>query len=202
MLQLKIDDRSIKKTARWLDSVGKKQLPFATALALTTTAKDVQRGEVKELHDKFTIRNKWPTRGPYAIKVLPAKKKKLTSIIYTNADWMPLHEFGGDKIPRGNHIAVPTSNVKRTKSGKISKANRPANLKRSFVLKQDNGQLGIWQRKGKGKRSEIRPMYWLENRARIKAVWDWFRTGKKIIDRRFSRNFMLAFNKAMKTAKK
>lgn len=201
MLDIEIDDKSIKRTARWLDSVGKKQLPFATALALTQTAKDVQKAELKHLHTRFTIRNKWPERGPYAIKVQSATKKRLFSKVFTNADWMPVHEFGGIKTPEGNNLAIPTSNVKRGKTGKITKGQRPQNLKRSFILTQSNGQKGIWKRTGRGKRSEIKPMYWLEPRAKIKEWWDWFRVGFTTVNRTFNKNFSRALDRAIRTAK-
>ena len=202
MLSLEIDDKSIKRTMRWLDAVGKKQLPFATALALTKTAKDVQKAELKHLHNRFTIRNKWPERGPYAVKITPATKKKLFATIFTRADWMPIHETGGVKTPDGKHLAIPTSNIRRGKTGKITKGQRPRNLKKSFVLETKGGQLGIWQRKGKGKRSEIKPMYWLEPQAKIKEWWEWFRVGKTTVNKTFNRNFSESLTKALRTARR
>ena len=201
MIDFEIDTKSIKKTARWLDDVGKKQLPFAIALALTKTAKDVQTAELKHLHSRFTIRNRWPERGPYAVKITPATKKRMFSTVFTKADWMPLHETGGTKTPEGNHLAIPTSNVKRGKAGKVSKGQRPRNLKRSFVLETKSGQLGIWQRKGKGKRSEIKPMYWLEPRAKIDKAWEWFKVGSKTINKTFGDNFSKALDKALRSAR-
>ncbi len=202
MLELEISDKSIKRTMRWMDDVGKKQIPFALAVALTKTAKDVQKDELKHLHREFTIRNKWPERGPLAVKITPATKKRMFATVFTKADFMPLHETGGTKIPEGNHLAIPTSNVKRGKTGKITKGQRPRNLKKSFVLETKGGQLGIWQRKGRGKRSEIKPMYWLEPRANIKKSWDWFRTGFKTINRTFNDNFSKSLDKALRTSRK
>lgn len=76
---MEIDIRSnVPQVARWLDDVQKKQLPFATALAMTMTAKDVKEAEISTMQRVFDA----PT--PYALNALrvePAKKSRLIASV-------------------------------------------------------------------------------------------------------------------------
>lgn len=178
-----------------------KQIPFATAVALTNTAKDAQSSVLGELSDAFTLRGVWyKPRNKFGIKIKPAKKTDLQAEIGTDADWLELHESGGIKRPRGRHIAIPTNNIRRLKSGKISKVNRPRNLKRSFILNTKNGRV-LFQRKFKGKRSHIVPLYNLEKRATIRKRSTVIEPSLRTIKFRLQSNFNRSLNRALKTAK-
>lgn len=180
-----------------------KQLPFAIAKGLTQTAKDAQSEILSELPNKFTIRGTWSNpRNKFGVKIKPATKTKQTASVGTNADWLKLQETGGVKIPKGENIAIPTENVRRTKRQIIQRSQRPKALrgKRDVVLKTNRGAV-LFQRKYKGKRSKLVALYNLEPRARIRRVSPIIEPATRTVRSRLKPNFMNAFSEAMKSAK-
>lgn len=180
-----------------------RQLPFATAVALTKTAQEGQKEVVDTLDDKFTIRTGWAKpSNKFGIKIKAAKKTNLVAEAGTDADWLEKFETGKDKLPRGNNLAIPTANVRRTKKDLIRRAQRPNALrsKRTFVLKTKSGNV-LFQRKFKGKRSQIVALYNLEKRARIRRNSPVYQPVKNIVARNLGRNFTRAFADALRTAK-
>lgn len=73
------------EVSRWLDDAQKKQIPFATVLAMTLTARDVRTAEISVMERVFNR----PT--PYALnalKVTPATKQTMIASV-------AFKEFGG-----------------------------------------------------------------------------------------------------------
>ena len=179
-----------------------KQSIFATAQALTKTAKDAQKDEIDSLQQNFTLRGRWfEQSNKFGIKIKPAKKEDLKAIIYTNADWLELHETGGTKIPKGNTIAIPTSEVRRNKKDIITKANRPRNLKNAFIITNRNGHKVLVQRKGRGKRKQLVFLYDLTVAANIPKRPTFYAPVLKSIEQNFQRNFETSLRRALATAK-
>lgn len=192
---------SVKIKKNFKNAAIEKQIPFATARTLTQTAKDAQDTVLGELPNTFTLRGVWfKPRNKFGIKIKPAKKTDLQAEIGTNADWLELHETGGTKKPRGQHLAIPTGNVRRIKSGKISKVNRPKNLKRSFVANTKSGKV-LFQRKYRGKRSQIVALYNLEKRAKIRKRSTVVEPSIKTIKARLHKNFEKFMTEAIRTAR-
>ena len=152
-----------------------KQFRFALASTLTAVAKEAQKEVVKAIDNRqggaFTVRNNWTAQSnKFGVKVQPATKTDLSATVGTAADWLIPHEEGEDKTPtKGKHIAVPTKRVRRTKRDIISRAQRPRNLKRSFIVLRKDGDLWLYMRSTK-KRYPIVAMYKLTGRARIRIT--------------------------------
>jgi hypothetical protein len=182
-----------------------KQVTFATALALTQTAKDAQGAVIGDIESTFTVRNNWDKpSNKFGIRITPATKDHLTSVVRTDADWLNLHEEGGIKIPEGHFIAIPTSNVRRTKKQIVQKGQRPKALfgKRDFlILTKKNRRPVLFQRFGRGKRSDIKAMYVLVPRGQIKRESTVFDPVQKTVERVFGQNFSKALQRAIATAK-
>lgn len=197
-MEIKIE--GLDKIIKNLDDMAKKQVPFATARALTKTAEDARDEIVKDLPGKFTLRTSWwKPRTRYGFNVKPAKKTDLKAEIFTQAPWMQIHEVGGIRTPeRSRELAIPTLQVRRTKRQLIGASQRPRALKKSFVKITRTGQKVLFQKVGK---KGIKPMYLLEPKARIKPVLRFVETAKKIITQRFESNFTKSFEDAMRTAK-
>lgn len=197
MFDLVIDTKEFEKQ---MNGVAKKQLPFATSLALNATMEQVQKKIITDLPGKFTLRKQWwKPRTKYGINLEKSNKRSLSAAVFTRAPWMQLHETGGTKLPRGTHLAMPTGNLKRTKKGLIGKAKWPRNLRRKFVIKSKSGhQELIMQRKSKRK---IHVVYVLEHQAKIKKTWGFVETGLKVARKVFPKNWDEAFTKAIRTAR-
>ncbi|HEY8562806.1 MAG TPA: hypothetical protein VIL74_20680 [Pyrinomonadaceae bacterium] len=180
-----------------------KQLPFATAKALTATAKDAQKDVVDSLDDKFTLRNNWwKPNTPLGIKVRSAKKTNLQAEVGTNFDALEKFETGKDKIPFGRYIAIPTSNVRRNKRQIIQKGQRPKNLRRAFILVTRKNKVPmLFQRRGRGRKSDIFAMYRLEERVKIRKNSPVVEPALKSIRANLNKNFMKSLDEALRTAK-
>lgn len=178
-----------------------KQINFAAARALTETAKQSQDASIKAIQATFTTRGKWylPSNR-YGVKVRAARKENLEATVGTAADWLSLHETAGTKTPRNNYLAVATSNVRRTKRDIIVKSNRPRNLKRSFVMTTKRGIHVLFQRFGRA-RGDIRAMYILIPRARIKKDSTVVAITEKVVMRRFASLYDKALREALASAK-
>jgi hypothetical protein len=178
-----------------------RQLNFAAARALTETAKQAQDSSLRAIQATFTTRNRWflPSNR-FGLRVRAARKDNLEATLGTAADWLALHETAGTKVPRGQFIAIPTSNVRRNKRQIIPRAQRPRNLKRSFLIKTKSGLTVLFQRKGRGRKSDIVAMYVMEPRARIKKESTVTVVAEKVVARRFGPTFDKALREALATA--
>jgi hypothetical protein len=84
-------------------------LPYATAVALTRTAKRAQTKIRRNLPRRFIIRKKWVGKG---VQIKPATKKRHVAVIFSRDEFMVRQEEGGIKRPKGRHIAVPGSGIR------------------------------------------------------------------------------------------
>jgi hypothetical protein len=120
-----------------LGDVRQKDIPFATALALTRTAQDGAIEERRREAQVFKLRNNWTQQNT---KAQPAEKASwpITSAVYTDTansstgapDYLLPQEEGGEKVPFGGHahIAIPTKYLRKYAPGAIPQSMRPKNL--------------------------------------------------------------------------
>lgn len=108
--------------ARTIDSIGRKQLPFATAQALTDTAKAAAvtlGGELESIFDRPTPFTK---RG---IGATSAKKSTLTATVFVKdrqAKYLELQELGGTRSPSGKALVLPGKGMKLNSYGNLPRA--------------------------------------------------------------------------------
>ncbi len=190
------------KAIKKMDIFEKKQLPFATALALTWTANEARDDFIdKQLTSEFTLRKGWWKPGTrYGFNVTKATKKNLTAVVFTRAWWMRLQETGGTKKPQGSHIAIPSRTLTRAKSGLIPKARWPRQVMASgkgFII-QSAGQKVMMRRTAKKK---VEAVYILEKQATINQRLNFNAKMKRSVRRIFPAQFNQAMRKAQDTAK-
>ena len=202
-ITVKVD---VDAAVRSVRGIADSQIPWATALALTRTAEQVRDKVITGLPGKFTLRNTWwRARTRYGFNVGVAKKHDHRAWVYTRAPWMQLQETGGIKTPRGKMIAIPTSNVRRTKTQMITRCQRPCALlrkgkRKGFFAETKSGQLAIFQRTGRH-RYPIRAMYQLRPTAKISERLMMLKTAQATVPEVWQKNFTEAFNEAIRTAK-
>jgi hypothetical protein len=180
-----------------------KQVRFATALALTRTAKQAQSAVITRLDDNFELRTNWSQpSNRVGIRITPAKKDNLEAQVKTQAVFLNKFDTGDDKLPLGKYIAIPTANVRRNKRQLIVKNQRPRNLKRSFIIVTSKKKTAVlFQRVGKNKRSAIRAMYILVPRAEIDRQPSFRQPIETTVRANFNRNFEAAMKEAFATAR-
>mgnify|MGYP001556189631 FL=1 len=131
----------IKQLTKRLTKIQKKQVPFATALALTKTAQKVKAEEIKTMERVF----KKPTRFTLnSLFLKPAKKTQLTARVWVKdkafkgsaaIDYLGPQIYGGrrenkrlewllkyKKLMPKNKFVVPGGAIRRNQYGNVSKA--------------------------------------------------------------------------------
>jgi hypothetical protein len=183
-----------------------KQLPFATSVALNSTAFDVREQIVERTYPKsFTVRNKRFASAMFRVE--KASKRKLTAAVFDKLgrDYMVKQAEGGIKTPRGTNIAIPGRLNQRTATGKIPRSRQPRNLLnngKAYKTTLRGGQQAIVQPQGRGKSKRLKVMYVLEQRANIPQRFDFYEDASMISRRVFDKNFAKAFARAKRTARR
>lgn len=202
MVTVNFNSRSVEKALGELSN----QAPFALQKAINDTLVDVQKGQISHINDVFTIRRQRFLKN--SIKIKFAKKTDLVGFVRiadvgstSSADIFNKFETGGAKKARGQHIAIPMSNVKASKSGVITKSNRPSALKNSFMMETSSGNKFIVQSKRKKGKDELKFMYTLKQTVRIDNRLRFVDTGLQIVKSRASINLNIAMERAVRTAK-
>lgn len=195
----------IDKATQGLDDFSLRQVPFAITLALTMTAQDAQSGVQDSLPRRFTLRNGRVRSG---IRITPANKGTLRSVVGSIDDFMEGQEKGGTKTARDHsRVAVPVE-ARRNKRDLIPKGQKPAALrgrprvlawKGSNILSRRSG-FGILERVGK-ERYPLRVLYWLKRGVKLRPLLGFKGTTLDIVARRFPINFARALERARQTAK-
>lgn len=176
-----------------------KNINFGTAVGLTRTAKEGQAAVVGALAGTFTLRGRWFEQGnKFGIKIKPAKRDDLSAEVRTQADWLEIHEKGGQKTARGGRVAVPTGDVRRNKRAIIQKSQRPRNLKNTFVLETAHGPV-LAQRITRGKNKGIRILYGLEPKVQIRKQSTFYAPIDNVVKRRLDANIRAEIEKALRT---
>jgi hypothetical protein len=182
-----------------------KEILIGASKGINKTATEAQQSVQKAYRQNFTIRNQFLERGPLAIQVKRsnALKGDMTAEVRTRADFLPIHETGGIKTPRGHRLAIPTENVKRTKRDIIQKSQRPRALraKGSFIINTRKGTEFIVRRVGRGKNQRLQFLYNLTARARIKRVPTFFPVISKVVSRRLNSNVRGEIKRGLMTMK-
>lgn len=112
-----------------------RDIPFATAKALTRTVQDAQIEMRRDVQREFALRNSWTQDG---IRITPADKLQwpITAEVYTDTgndsapDYLVLQEDGGDKQHHGSEFdfAIPTRYLRRYAPTTIPTPMRARNL--------------------------------------------------------------------------
>ncbi|MTK12692.1 MAG: hypothetical protein F8N39_11585 [Clostridiaceae bacterium] len=143
----------IRALQRSLDNLAYKQLPFATATALTAIARRAREAETQVLSQVIDRPTQF-TMHAYAVK--GARKTNLEAVVFAKdrqARYLqPLATGGRQVLGQNRRIATPVE-VKLNASGNISKGQIKRLLSRPDVfVGHVNGVGGLWQRPPRGKR--------------------------------------------------
>ena len=182
-----------------------RQSHFGLAVGLTKTAQEAKAAVEGSIRGKFTVRGSWlNNNSPVGIKIKPASYKDVnpSAEVRTRAGWIENQMKGGTFFPYGNYFAVPTENVRRTKTQLVQRSQRPANLKNAFTIKTRKANvLLLMQRKGRGKRKQAVAMYVLIPQKKLKAVDAFKEPIEKVLKRRLQLNVKTAIKNALQNIK-
>ena len=222
---------NIKDISKKLTGFAHKQVPFATAAALTSLAKLVKQGEVDAL--KVTLKSPSPFTLN-SIKVAAARKNNLTASVYVMkiaAEYLSPYEIGGLHKLNSKALLNP-KDIPLNQYGQLSRAVLAKLKSRPDIfigpVKTSKGMInGVWQRptdvkrvtllnaKGKRLRGLNKSVAGKDGKQRghlkllirfgdalpVKQRWNYNDRAKKIIGANFNKEFSKALAIAMATAR-
>lgn len=199
---LRVDAGELLRFAKTTEAWARDQLPFATAAALTDTAKAAAAHVRDGLTEHFTVRN-LGFRNAVQYQAADKRARPIMAKVGTAewAEFLTLHALGGVKRARGGHrVAVPTTAVKRTASGRIPKRLKPRTLRESKRLAR-----GVLERRGLialeiGKK--LRVFFTLVDAARIRKRWPLGEEVSETVGARLGEFFAKRLAQATATAKR
>lgn len=197
----------IRKVAKALDDVARKQLPFATAQAINATAEKVriaERDNLLEVIDgptPFTLNS---------VAVKRATKSNPVALVYVKpvaAAYLLPYEIGGKNKLNSKALLKPVG-------AKVNQyGNLPRNLVKRIASKQNafigkvqtkNGVVdGVWQRtkKSRGKRAGLKLMVKFEDAHDVRQRLDYRGVAKRVVSATFRGELDRAIGKALATAR-
>jgi hypothetical protein len=208
---------NIDEVTKGMSSMQKKQIPFATMLALNDTAFDLQRVYKAQTKQKFDQPTKFTQTG-FAVK--KAKKTDLTAVVFVTEkreDYMKLQVDGGVRHPKNNAIIIPnksnSSDIDKYASGNLTKGavNKIKKQKDKYffgIPKGNQGSEGIWERYGRTATgsvsgARIRQVAKLSKQAKYKALFPFTSIGNGVafsrskgFDSHFAKRLRFALNTA------
>lgn len=201
-------EHNAPEVRRWLSKAERDQLPFATAVALTRTARDVASAEIESMRGTLEIRNRGLLRS--AVRSIKASKRdwpNSAAVIHVpeRLDFLADHALGATRRgTQGHRRAIPTKIVKRTAAGKVRAAQRPARIlkrkagyldERSAAIRAKSGAKRV-RNLGKGA-----TWYLLREQVKIRKVWPWERTARDTVAEVYGEHFQREFAAALQSKK-
>ena len=216
-MRINIKD-NIKEVTKGMSSIQKKQIPFATMLALNDTAFKLQKTYKAQTKQKFTNATKFTQTG---FMVEKAKKNNLTATVFVSKkreDYMKLEVDGGIRKPKNRAIVIANKSnsgaIAKFPSGNINKGamNKLRRNKQKYFFgkpKGNQGSEGIWERygresSGKSAGHKIRQVARLSKFGNYKAKYPFETIGQGVAFSRksgFDSAFAKRLRHALKTAK-
>ncbi len=182
-----------------LGEFARDQLPFATALALTRTARDASEAARDHLPKVFTTRGDKLARTFVSGRANKSDWPNITVPVGTLAEAMVLQETGGvkrAKSPLG--LGIPTSLIRPSKGAKITKAKRPKRLLQKPGVRKADETIRRSKTSGRDRR-EI--FYLLRPAVKIKPRLGFQRVVSEAFERAYPGRFAAAMNEALASRK-
>ncbi len=208
-----IDDRSLKQFSKAM----REQVPYATAVALTRTAKQAAEAVQKELPRHFILRNQFTKNSIRTIRAEKRDWPESKAIVGSISPYLVIQEDGGSKTPASKAFSIPkgiraneTKLVPRSKwpgkillgnstipmGGRTRGASKGSRQKpKPFLLREHDG-VGVYIRTGKGRK--VKRLYRLTRETLHVKGRHWFYTpASQVASVELHRNFVKALDEAM-----
>jgi len=203
-MQISVKD-NIKEITKWTTSVQKKQIPFATAMAINATL-GIGKGNTGNKLDKVLgqqMEQKLNNPTPATKKAfyrLRATKTKLRGVLGFR-DWAAKYmqyQIEGGTRSSGKKFAIPTSNAKLNKYGNIPNKRAGVVKKKNQKIMTVKGMTGVYETH---KDRTLKLIIAFKNSATYRAKFPFYKIAEGYSNSNFTKNFMKEMNKALKTAK-
>ena len=186
-----------RELERGLDSIQRRQVPFATSQALNDTAADGMK------FVRFMMPRHLDRPTPFTVKGIlfgRSNKRNLTSFVFVKSvvwRYLKYQILGGTRINRGG-VAVPARGKKLNKYGNIP-GKRTGLVKGKDYLAKKGRILGVWRDKGKKKRSQLQVL--IADKATYRPILPFKKLVKRVVDKRFVGHWNKRMKAALRTAR-
>ena len=207
---MNIDIRfDISDARRKLNAIQRKQIPFATSLALNETANEVAKQLTKQM-DRYLDRPTPFTKRAFItptgkFKGTRSTKNRLYAIVKAAGiqnEYLAYQVYGGRRVPNKKAILVPTLKASKNKYGNITKATRDKYIdgaKNIFKAGLREGlKEGVYRRDRKG---NITMLAAYEPHADYQPRYPFFKIATGTAKGAFPRQFQRALRRALATAR-
>ena len=212
---------NLKSFTRKLPPYLKRQVPFATSVALNETAKKAakaQRAQAQRIFDRptpFLLNGIYSPRGRGSFRGRRATKRDLSAVLIPGLkgrnrfddasarinEVIRIQTEGGTRLPEKRALVVPTSSARLNRYGNLTRNKVQSLLARSDVFSAGRAQglpPGIFQRRRDG---SLRMLIAYEPRARYSPEFPYYRIARGVVRSQFDKEFRKAFKNAVRTAR-
>lgn len=188
---------NIKEVTKNLKRKEKKQIPFATMIAINDTLFQLRKEMGKQTIKKLDRPTPFTQKG---FMVRKANKKNLLGMLFIKKDVAKYLKFQieGGVRSSDKKIGVPTGKSKLNKYGNIPgrKKGLIRNKKQKIMTIKD--MTGVFE---EHKDRTLSLMVAFKDRVVYPAIFPFYKIGQKFISSVFDKNFRKALDKALRTAK-
>lgn len=196
-MQISIESE-LKRFEKDLTEIEKKQIPFATSVALNNTAVEAQKEAQRQMGKRLDRPTPFTKKG---VRVKRSSKRNLQASVFIQdiqAEYLKYAIDGGTRKPKGRAIPVPQQ-IRLNKYG-----NMPRNKIRSLLAREDvfvinnDESAGIYQRMKNG---TFKLLASFHSEAKYKKRYPFEDIVYKEAGKRFKPFMAQSLNKALATAK-
>ena len=189
---------NIKEISKNLTRDQKKQVPFASAMAINNTLFQLRKEMGKQTRKKLDRPTKFTQNG---FVVQKAKKQNLKGMLFLKdavEKYLKFQIDGGIRST-GKYIPVPfKQNARLNKFGNIVGKRSGLIKKKSQFIGTVNGLLGVWERQ---KGNKLKLIIGFERTVEYKPKLPFYTIAQKFSAAVFDRNFTKAITRAIKSAR-
>jgi hypothetical protein len=188
---------NIKEITKFTTNVQKKQIPFATSVAINNTLFDLKTEMAKQMDKKLDRPTPFTKRGFFINK---AKKNLLIGVLLMKdivANYMQYQIEGGTRAT-GKQIPVPYKpNARLNKFGNIIGKRTGLIKKSTQFIGNINGTEGVYERTKQG----LKLIIGFERSVNYRPRFPFYVIAAKFSNAVFDRKFAKAFDRALRSAK-
>lgn len=144
----------VRQVERWLSDAARKQIPFATAKALSAAADAARISIMRRLPQTFDNPTSFTMRG---VAIKTARKSDLEARVFiktAQAEYLALEETGGTRQPKKTALVLP-GGIKTNAHGNLTRAAfARAKARKNTFVGTVHGIGGLWQRPPRGLRRD------------------------------------------------
>lgn len=189
---------NIKEISKNLTRDQKKQVPFASAMAINNTLFQLRKEMGKQTRKKLDRPTKFTQNG---FVVQKAKKQNLKGMLFLKdaVEKYLKFQIDGGVRSTGKYIPVPfKQNARLNKFGNIIGKRSGLIKKKSQFIGTVNGLLGVWERQ---KGNKLKLIIGFERTVEYKPKLPFYTIAQKFSAAVFDRNFTKAITRAIKSAR-